>query len=204
MTRLRKVVLRFLSVNCYILSNDGSDRALIVDPGSSPDMIFDAVERAGLAPEGILLTHAHVDHISAVPEVAARYHAPVWIHKDDIPLYFSPDNALKPWMDAAEALPEPVSECPTAGMDFQIIHTPGHSRGSVCFYFRNDGFLLSGDTLFEDSYGRTDFPGGSEEDIFDSIRNKLLVLPEDVVVYPGHGFATTIGRERGNPLFRRG
>lgn len=201
MVELHIVELNFLSVNCYILNNKGSERALIIDPGSSKNLIFNRVEEQGLKPEGILLTHAHVDHISAVPEVAEKYGIPVWIHKDDVPLYNSPDNALKPWMDAVQSLPQPVEECPTAGMEFTIIHTPGHSRGSCCFYFPEDKFLISGDTLFEGTYGRTDFPGGSEMAIMDSIRNKLLTLPKDVVVYPGHGESTTIAAEQKNPLF---
>ncbi|MBQ7651084.1 MAG: MBL fold metallo-hydrolase [Victivallales bacterium] len=201
MVELHIIVLNFLSVNCYVLNNKGSDRALIVDPGSSKDMIFKRIDELGLKPEGILLTHAHVDHISAVPEVAEKYGIPVWIHNDDIPLYNSPDNALKPWMDAVQSLPQPVKDCPKAGMEFSVIHTPGHSRGSCCFYFPEDKFLISGDTLFEGTYGRTDFPGGSEIEIMDSICNKLLTLPNDVTVYPGHGGSTTIAVEIHNPLF---
>lgn len=201
MVELHIIVLNFLSVNCYVLNNKGSDRALIVDPGSSKDMIFKNIDSLGLKPEGILLTHAHVDHISAVPDVAEKYGIPVWIHNDDIPLYNSPENALKPWMDAVQSLPQPVKDCPKAGMEFSIIHTPGHSRGSCCFYFPEDKFLISGDTLFEGTYGRTDFPGGSEIEIMDSICNKLLTLPKEVTVYPGHGGFTTIAAEQRNPLF---
>lgn len=201
MVVLRRLILNFLSVNCYFVSDADTGRTLIVDPGSSESRIFDFVEKNGLKPEGILLTHAHVDHISAVPEVSRKYAIPVWLHKADIPLYFSPDNALRPWMETAEGLPEPVEQCPTAGINFRIIHTPGHSPGSVCFYFEEDGFVLSGDTLFQGTYGRTDFQGGSTEAIFNSIGKKLLTLPENVIVYPGHEGATTIRDERNNPLF---
>ena len=201
MIELHIIVLNFLSVNCYVLNEKGSDRALIIDPGSSKDKIFKCIDSFALKPEGILLTHAHVDHISAVPEVAEQYNIPVWIHREDVPLYNSPENALKPWMDAVQSLPQPVADCPKAGMEFRIIHTPGHSRGSCCFYFPEDKFLISGDTLFEGTYGRTDFPGGSEIEIMDSICGKLLTLPDDVIVYPGHGGSTTIGRESRNPLF---
>ena len=201
MVELHIIVLNFLSVNCYIVNRQGSDRALVIDPGSSSDKIFKSVDSLGLKPEGILLTHAHVDHIGAVPDVAEKYGIPVWIHNDDIPLYNSPDNALKPWMDAVESLPQPVRECPRADMEFRVIHTPGHSRGSCCFYFPEDKFLISGDTLFEGTYGRTDFPGGSEIEIMHSIRERLLTLPKDVVVYPGHGGSTTIAAEQKNSLF---
>jgi glyoxylase-like metal-dependent hydrolase (beta-lactamase superfamily II) len=202
MTKLKTLFLRFLSVNCYVVSDETTKRALIVDPGSGADFIKNAIDKKEVKPEGILLTHAHVDHISAVPEVAEKYNIPVWIHKEDVPLYNSPDNALKPWMDAVQSLPQPVETCPRAGMEFRIIHTPGHSRGSCCFYFPEDKFLLSGDTLFEGTYGRTDFPGGSEIEIMRSIRDKLLALPYDVVVYPGHGGSTTIAAESRHHLFK--
>lgn len=198
MVNLNIVILNFLSVNCFILNAEGSDRALIVDPGSSTKKIYAKIDELGLKPEGILLTHAHVDHISAVPEVVAKYNIPVWIHPDDLELYFSPDNALRPWMDTVPGLPKPVDECPKAGMNFTIIHTPGHSRGSCCFYFPEDKFILSGDTMFQGTYGRTDFPGGSETAIFKSIREKLLTLPENTIVYPGHGDTTTIADEKLN------
>ena len=201
MTRLQTIVLRFLSVNCYLVSDETTGRALIIDPGSSPEIIQQAIKDSKVKPEGILLTHAHVDHISAVPEIAKAYSIPVWLHKDDHSLYFSRENALQPWMQAVPNLPQPVEECPTAGLFFRILHTPGHSKGSCCFYFPYEKFILTGDTLFCGTYGRTDFPGGSYTEIMDSIRNKLLKLPEDVVVYPGHDETTSIGEERENQMF---
>ena len=201
MAKLQTIVLRFLSVNCYIVSDDATGRALIVDPGSSPELILRSIDESKVKPEGILLTHAHVDHISAVPEISKTYNIPVWLHKNDIPLYFAKENELQPWMSAVPNLPQPVEECPTAGLDFRIIHTPGHSKGSCCFYFPHDKFILTGDTLFCGTYGRTDFPGGSYEEIMDSIKNKLLKLPESVVVHPGHDQETTIGEELENPMF---
>lgn len=201
MTKLKTLFLRFLSVNCYVVSDETTKRALIVDPGSGPDFILNTIKKMEVKPEGILLTHAHVDHISAVPEIAEAYNIPVWLHKDDIPLYFAKENALQPWMGAVPNLPQPVEECPTAGLDFSIIHTPGHTKGSCCFYFPRDRFILTGDTLFNGTYGRTDFPGGSYEEIMDSIKNKLLKLPEDVIVHPGHDQETTIGEELENPMF---
>lgn len=201
MTKLKTLVLRFLSVNCYIVSDETTKRALIVDPGSDAGFIQNAVDKMEVKPEGILLTHAHVDHISAVPEISKTYNIPVWLHKNDIPLYFAKENELQPWMSAVPNLPQPVEECPTAGLTFRIIHTPGHSKGSCCFYFPHDRFILTGDTLFCGTYGRTDFPGGSYPEIMDSIKNKLLKLPEEVVVHPGHDQKTTIGEELENPMF---
>lgn len=202
MTLMRTVELNFLSVNCYLLYDDKTRKAIIVDPGSSEDLIFEAVSDEKIIPQGVILTHAHVDHISAVPEVAAKYNIPVWIHPDDVPIYFSPDNALRPWMDTAKGLPQPVKDCPMAGLDFQVIHTPGHTPGGICLYFPGEKFVITGDTLFRGTYGRTDFAGGDERAIFRSIREKLLTLPEDVIVYPGHGPSTTIKTERNNPLFQ--
>lgn len=201
MLKIRRVVLNFLSVNCYLIWNTDTKRTLIVDPGSSENLIFKAIESEKLTPEGILLTHAHVDHISAVPEVSAKYSIPVWLHPGDHDTYFSPDNALTPWMEAKQGLPQLAEKCPDAGLDFNIIHTPGHSKGSCCFYFPKSDILISGDTLFHGCYGRTDFYGGSEKQIFESIKGKLLTLPEETKVLPGHEEYTTIGEEKDNPLY---
>ena len=199
--KMKRIVLDFLSVNCYLLGNEQTGEALLVDPGSSAAKIFAAVEAEHAKVVGILLTHAHVDHVSAVAEVAEKYNAPVWIHPDDYALYFSKENALPPYMMAPENLPQPVKECPTAGMDFQILHTPGHTPGGVCFYFPAEKVVFTGDTLFCGTYGRTDFPGGSQRAIFNSIRNVLFKLPPETRVFPGHEQSTTIGKEQANPIF---
>lgn len=201
MTSMRIVVLGFLSVNCYLLWDPKTKQALIIDPGSSADDIIDAVRTENLLPCGVLLTHAHVDHISAVGAVTSAFQIPVWVNPPERPLYQSPDNALKPWMDAAKDLPTPVDQCPTAGLNFKILQTPGHTVGGVCFYFPDDEFVLTGDTLFKGSYGRTDFPGGDENAIMISIRTRLLTLPPNTIAYPGHGPLTTIAAESSNPLF---
>ena len=199
--KMRRIVLDFLSVNCYLLINEQTGDALVVDPGSSAEKIFSAIAAEKARPVGILLTHAHVDHVSAVAAVAEKYNDQVWIHPDDYAIYFSKNNELPPYMMAPEGLPQPVKECPTAGLDFQILHTPGHTPGGVCYYFPTEKMVFTGDTLFCGTYGRTDFPGGSDRDIFNSIRNVLFKLPADTRVYPGHEQATTIGKEQGNPVF---
>ena len=199
--KMKRIVLDFLSVNCYLLSNEQTGEALLVDPGSSVAKIAAAVEAEKVKVVGILLTHAHVDHVSAVAEVAAKYNAPVWIHPDDYGIYFSRDNALPPYMMAPANLPQPVKDCPTAGMDFQILHTPGHTPGGVCYYFPAEKVVFTGDTLFCGTYGRTDFPGGSERDIFTSIKEVLFKLPGETRVFPGHEQSTTIAKEQANPIF---
>ncbi len=202
MVKLQTIELDFLSTNCYLVWDDATKRALIVDPGSSQSRIEASVASLGLKPEGVLLTHAHVDHIGRVPEICHAYGIPVWIHPLDVPIYDSEENHLLPWAGPVEGLPKPVQECPTAGLQFQILHTPGHTPGGVCFYVPEEKFVLSGDTLFLGTYGRTDFRGGNEEVILRSIRGVLLALPKDTVVYPGHGEPTTIGAELDNPLFQ--
>ena len=199
--KMKRIVLDFLSVNCYLLCNEQTGEALLIDPGSSVAKIYSAVEAENVKVVGILLTHAHVDHVSAVADVAAKYNAPVWIHPDDHGIYFSKDNALPPYMMAPANLPQPVKDCPTAGMDFQILHTPGHTPGGVCFYFPAEKMVFTGDTLFCGAYGRTDFPGGSDSDIFNSIREVLFKLPGETRVFPGHEQSTTIAREKANPIF---
>jgi len=199
--RMKRIVLDFLSVNCYLLCNERTGEALLIDPGSSAAKIFSAVDAEKANVAGILLTHAHVDHVSAVAEVAAKFNAPVWIHPDDYGIYFSKDNALPPYMMAPKNLPQPVRECPTAGLDFQILHTPGHTPGGVCYYFPAEKLVFTGDTLFCGTYGRTDFPGGDERAIFTSIRDVLFRLPGETRVFPGHEQSTTIAKEQANPIF---
>ena len=186
-----------LAVNCYLLRESGGSSTLIIDPGEEPELILQTLREHSLQPMAILLTHAHVDHIRAVPALAAECGVPVFVHPDDRELYLSPANALPPWLPAAEEPPEPAAWPPSlAEFAFDIIHTPGHTRGGVCYYFAESGILFSGDTLFQGSIGRTDLPGGNLDCLLDSIRSKLMCLPAETVAYPGHGDATTIGGER--------
>ncbi|MBX6377809.1 MAG: MBL fold metallo-hydrolase, partial [Clostridia bacterium] len=153
-------------------------------------VILQAIRDAHLKVERILLTHGHVDHVSAVEAIAAETGAPVFIHPDDEALMarscrHRPDGYLGDG-----------DEVPFAGGAFRVLHTPGHTPGGVCFYWPDDRVCFSGDTLFAGSIGRTDLPGGSHQTLLASIRTRLLVLPDDVLVYPGHGPQTTIGEER--------
>ena len=198
MIRMERVVLDFLGVNSYIIWDEETKRALILDPGSSAQRILDAVTRLGVQPEAVLLTHAHVDHIGRVPEICQAYDIPVWLHADEQPIYLSQENHLKPWAGPVEGLPMPLQgACPTAGMNIQPIHTPGHTPGGCCYYLPEQGWLFSGDTMFRGTYGRTDFPGGSHRALMASIREKLLKLPPETRVFPGHEGETTIADEAG-------
>ena len=202
MIKLDIVVVGVLSVNCYLVWNPETKEAYVVDPGSDEELIQERIAALGVIPGAILLTHGHVDHILAVPPLAKKWQIPVWIHAEDIALYQSPDNALLPWIPAAENLPAPVPDIPAvSGLEFTLLHTPGHTLGGVCFYFPHEKFVITGDTLFKGTYGRTDFPGGSQKQIMNSISNILFKLPDDTRIYPGHHGASNIGSEKKNLFF---
>ena len=202
MLKIQTVIVGALEVNCYIVYDSETKEALIIDPGDEADRIIEAVKSLGVSPKGILLTHAHVDHIRGVGTVSAAFSLPVWIHEADRAMYLSPDNAILPWLPAAANLPKPVDTPPQLpNHPFEVIETPGHTPGGVCFYFKNEKQLFSGDTLFRGTYGRTDFPGGSAQKLFSSILTKLFTLPDDINVWPGHNDATTIGDEKRTQFF---
>jgi hydroxyacylglutathione hydrolase len=190
-----KEVVGFLEVNCYLVPSETDGCVYIIDPGASPDSIAEKAKSFGLDDYCILLTHAHIDHISALKELMDTLPVSrLYLHKDDILLYKSPANELPPLMPTVVNPPEPATEISSA--DFQVIETPGHTRGGVCYYFKNIPALFSGDTIFCSSIGRTDLPGGNSEILLKSIKEKLFVLPDDLKVYPGHGPFTTIGAEK--------
>ena len=189
------IPLGLLAENCYLVQDPQTKRVLVVDPGAEPEKLIRRLEQQQLEPVAILLTHAHVDHIGAIGGLVARWPVPVHLNEGDWGLYRSSANRIDPWVPAAKGLPEPKPHAPVPGFDFQVIPTPGHTQGGVCFYFKAEGVLLSGDTMFQGTVGRTDLPGGSYDQLMDSIRNNLGVLPSETIVYPGHGPTTTIGAE---------
>lgn len=196
MSEIKTIQVGMIGTNCYLVLVPKSKRLYIIDPGAETDRILDAASKLDFDQAFILLTHAHVDHISAVGEIAAKLNAKVLLDNADHGMYSSPDNHLMPFVPAAKNLPVPVTEI--SNPDFEIIKTPGHSPGGVCFYFKNIPALFSGDTLFAQSIGRTDLPGGNMSDLLKSIKDKLMLLPENLKVYPGHGPTTTIGDEKRN------
>lgn len=194
------------AVNCTILTIDG--KAWIVDPGSEATLIAAQLAKKNLVPAGILLTHAHFDHIGGVNALEKRFPGlPVYIGEKDIPVLTHPFNQLSP---DYPPISKPtnlhgVTEATTIAElpGLKIIETPGHTPGGVCYYFAEEKLLLSGDTLFAGSVGRTDFPGGDMATLMNSLE-KLKALPDETTVIPGHGGLTTVGEEKtSNPfLFR--
>jgi glyoxylase-like metal-dependent hydrolase (beta-lactamase superfamily II) len=188
-----------LEANCYLVWNALTLDLLLIDPGDEPARIVQAVTDRGLRPRAILLTHAHVDHIRAVPDLARRWSIPAWVAPADRPMYHSPLNALPPWVSAASNLPEPQDvPAELSGLAFRALPTPGHSPGGVCYYFPEAGIVFTGDTLFQSGIGRTDFPGGDSATLLAAIRQQLLTLPPATVIYPGHGAPSTIAEESAN------
>lgn len=186
-------------VNCSILF-DG-DKAFVVDPGFEGERIIGELEKRGLKPAAILLTHAHFDHIGAVNALQAKWpELTVYVHPEDAVMFGHPLNRMEPYYPAVTQ-PANVRDA-REFTNAAVIETPGHTRGGVCYHFADDKLLLSGDTLFAGSVGRTDFPGGSMPTLLDSLA-KLMTLPDDTRVVPGHGLETSIGDERaGNPFLQ--
>jgi hydroxyacylglutathione hydrolase len=193
--------------NTYIFRHEGSDRALIVDPGDEPDKLLGAVEALGVTLEGILLTHTHFDHVGAVAPVAKATGAEVWVPEaekfvlDDI-MAFVPWPGFGPFesYDAEHTL-SGGDRLDLAGFEIDVLFTPGHSPGHVTFSIPSESAVFSGDVLFEGSVGRTDLPGGDWGTLLESIRGLVEGLPEETTVYPGHMGVTSLGAERaGNPF----
>lgn len=196
-----------MGANCYIISCPETKKAAVIDPGADGKKILRWILEKGYQVEYILLTHGHLDHIGAVDEVRDTFEAKVGIHSEDAGMltdgrknlssYFGPSIVMKP----ADLLLEDGQVLSIGRLTLTVLTTPGHSPGSVCFV-TPDG-LISGDTLFAGSIGRTDFPGGSLEQLLEGVDQKLMVLPEETRVFPGHGEETTIGREkRENPFLK--
>ncbi len=190
--------------NCYVVWNHAK-QAIVFDPGFDAEQIAQRLEALGLGIAAYVCTHGHADHINALSNLHARFPAPVAIHSSDAQWAF--DHGIEPHypipqrpvVDAFEPL-ESKQAWNFADLHFQCIHTPGHSPGSCCLFFSDDGILISGDTLFKGSCGRTDLPGGSPRQLKESL-DKLKQLPDAVRVFPGHGPDTTIGIERATNFF---
>ena len=189
------LVVGDIGVNCYLVPGLHSGNLYIIDPGDDAADIIGAAAGFACKETVILLTHAHVDHIGACGAVARKLGVTkVCLQAADTSLYFSPENHLMPYLPPARNLP-PVMDY-FAQEDFSVIETPGHTPGSVCLWFKDYNTLFTGDTLFQGSVGRTDLPGGDYDTLMHSIKDKLMPLPEDLRIFPGHQYWSTIGREK--------
>ena len=192
-----------LGCNCSILIDQAKREALVVDPGGDGDKILARLKHHGVTTKAILITHAHIDHLGAIPEVQHATGAPVLMHEDDRDLYENVQMQAAMLRMVAPKLPQfdaKLADGFTIG-EAGTIHTPGHTKGSVCFHFGGQKLLITGDTLFAGGIGRTDLWGGSFEQIMKSIKERLLTLDGETIVVPGHGPETSIADElRFNPF----
>ncbi|MFA7405525.1 MAG: MBL fold metallo-hydrolase [Pelobacteraceae bacterium] len=197
-----------LAVNCFILGCEETREGVVVDAGDDAARIIAAVERHGLHIGHVINTHGHFDHVGANRRVVERFNSRLLIHEEDAAMLARASVVASSYGIAGENSPLPDGFL-TDGMvigfgkhTLKVLHTPGHTQGGCCLYIKDEKTVITGDTLFADSIGRTDLPGGSHEQLLESIQTKLFTLPDDVVAYPGHGPKTTIGHEkRHNPYF---
>lgn len=213
MLNVKSLCLGPVQTNCYLVWNKSKD-CIIFDPGEEGHKILKEIETHKLKPKAIFLTHAHFDHIGAVDFIREKFHLPLYIHKKEVDWL---SNPLKNGSGKYNMLPNYTARLPEeehiikkeqffeiADMKFEAIFTPGHSPGSISYIFHDDDFAIVGDTLFYQSIGRTDLYGGSLEVLLKSIHEKLLVLPEDMILYPGHGEYTTPSNEMESNPFLNG
>lgn len=200
---IKRLVVGPLEVNCYIIGNKNS-KAMVIDPGDEPDRIIELIKNNGFIIDYIVCTHGHFDHVGAIPDLKNATGAKVLIHEDEQEIYQAARDMAAFWGYEIENLPDPdifISEgdnIKAGDLNFKVLHTPGHSPGGICLY--GEGLVLTGDTLFAGSVGRTDFYGGDMNQLKNSF-GRLMALPEDTRVLPGHGPESTIGEEkRENPF----
>ena len=204
---IKSMTLGMVATNCYLIINKETKEALLIDPADNALRISNVIEENVCTLKAILLTHGHFDHIMAMNELKKRYKVPVYAHEEE-------EDVLKQsslnmsgmigqiYTTQADIYVKDGEHLKLAGLDIIVLHTPGHTKGGVCYYLPEEKVLMSGDTLFHCSIGRTDFPTGSMSQLVRSVKEQLFVLPDDVQVYPGHDSVTSIGYEKQyNPFF---
>lgn len=199
--KVERFVTGIISTNCYLVINEETKQAVVVDPAASPSYLMEHLKTEGLKVEAILLTHGHFDHIMGIDGFLEVFPVPVYAHKEEaLLLNDASSNASVSYGEAytysgAEYV-EDGQKLYLAGILFEVLYTPGHTIGGCCYYVAEVDVVFSGDTLFQAFIGRTDFPTGNSSQLVRSIREKLLVLPDETRVYPGHLDETTIGYEK--------
>lgn len=198
---IKMMVLGPVETNCYFVINKDTKEIVIIDPADRAQIIIEWISSEGLTPLAILLTHGHFDHIMAVDGLRKEYDIPMYASREELKILEDPQLNAASMMGSYISLKADEyftdgDVLELAGIRFKVISTPGHTIGSVCFYIEEEKMLISGDTLFEASVGRSDFPTGSSRQLIDSIKTRLFVLPDDTDVFPGHGGTTSIGYEK--------
>ena len=200
--QIKTLAVGQLSTNCYLTWNEENDECVIIDPGGEGDYISEEILKEKLRPIAIVLTHGHFDHMLAVIDLKLNFGLKVWMNKKDEFLYKQAGKSAKYWTGEK---PGPIAEVDhdlkegglsLGGMVFRILETPGHTPGSISLYVPDEGIAFTGDTLFKEDVGRTDFRYADDEELWKSIKQRLFKLPEETKVYSGHGEETTIGQEK--------
>lgn len=202
-----KMEVGMINTNCYIAVNEKTNHGVIVDPGGDGDRIANFIKEQKIVVDAIFITHGHSDHIMALEEVRKEFGVKVYISSDDAEMLKTPSSNLSAYMGMecsfkqADIFFKDGEKIVVAGLEFEVFATPGHTRGGVCLLC--DGVMFCGDTIFAESIGRTDLPGGSYKQLLESIKTKILPLPDETQLLPGHGPATTVGWEkRRNPFLQ--
>lgn len=206
--KIERFVLGSLATNSYLIINEETKEVVIVDPATCPDYLISHVQSHDYVPKAILLTHGHFDHVMGIDGWVKHFHIPVYLHEKEKEILADPRQNLS-YMFGTQYAYDDV-RClkdgeilEIAGFRFKVIHTPGHTSGGCCYYEEAEEVLISGDTLFAQSVGRSDFPTGDGQTLVNSIKERLFCLPDSVMVYPGHNNLTCIGDEKVyNPFVR--
>lgn len=200
--KVKRRILGACQTNCYYVYREGADEIVIIDPGDNGDVVFSDTKSLGVEKiAGILLTHGHGDHTGGVLELKKLSGARIYAYEDEAEILKDPEKNVSQWFgkgygfEADEYLHDKQTFI-MAGVEFEVLHTPGHTKGGCCFYVKEDLTLFCGDTIFNGSVGRTDLYSGSMRALGDSIRERIMTLPDDVKLYPGHGDTSTVGYER--------
>ncbi len=203
---IKRLAVGPLETNAYIIGDETTGQALVVDPGDEPDRILALIKDSGLAVNAVICTHSHFDHIGAAGDIKNATGARILIHRDDLEGYELVRDQAAMWGYDIDELPAPdgfIDEgdnIQAGNLGFRVMHTPGHSPGGICLY--GEGVIITGDTIFRGSVGRTDFPGGSVERLRESFK-RIIDLPDETAILPGHGPETTVGTEKRENFFVR-
>ena len=208
--KIDHLILGAYETNCYVLrSSQAAEDCLVIDPGLDAEPLIEFLQEQHLNPVAVVLTHGHIDHIAGIAPIREQFPGvKVFIHELDAEMLTEPLTNLSAMTgmafrtDPQDAALQDGAVIEQAGIRLSVLHTPGHTPGGICLYSQDEGVAFVGDTLFADSIGRTDFPGGSMSQLISGVKEKLFTLPDETKVYPGHGPATTIAHEKDhNPFF---